>query len=92
MHGSFSDARVWDENFLPYFARRGYAAHAVSLRGHGRSEGHQHLHTWRLSDYVADLTQAVATLPAPPVLIGHSMGGMVLQKYLETIPRYRARC
>ena len=62
VHGSFSDARVWDENFLPYFARRGYAAHAVSLRGHGRSEGHQHLHTWRLSDYVADLTQAVATL------------------------------
>jgi len=86
VHGSFSDARVWDENFLPYFARRGYAAHAVSLRGHGRSEGHQHLHTWRLSDYVADLTQAVATLPAPPVLIGHSMGGMVLQKYLETHP------
>ena len=37
VHGSFSDARVWDENFLPYFARRGYAAHAVSLRGHGRS-------------------------------------------------------
>ena len=83
VHGSFADARCWDENFLPYCARHGYEAHAFSLRGHGRSEGHEHLHTWRLSDYVADLTKAVGTMPAPPVLIGHSMGGMVVQKYLE---------
>jgi non-heme chloroperoxidase len=29
-------------------------------------------------------------LPAPPVLIGHSMGGMVIQKYLEkhTVPAW----
>ncbi|HHW76325.1 MAG TPA: alpha/beta hydrolase [Xanthomonadaceae bacterium] len=86
VHGSFTDARCWDEYFLPFFARRGYEAHALSLRGHGRSEGHEHLHTWRLSDYVADLAKAAATLPQPPVLVGHSMGGMVVQKYLETHP------
>lgn len=83
VHGSFSDARVWDVNFLPYFAHHGYEAHAVSLRGHGLSEGHERLHSWRLADYVADLTKAVEILPSPPLLIGHSMGGMVIQKYLE---------
>lgn len=83
VHGSFADARCWDEHFLPYCARHGYAAHAFSLRGHGHSEGREQLHTWRLADYVADLEQAVATLSAPPVLIGHSMGGMIVQKYLE---------
>lgn len=83
VHGSFSDARVWDVNFLPYFAHHGYEAHAVSLRGHGLSEGHERLHSWRLADYVADLTKAVETLTSPPLLIGHSMGGMVIQKYLE---------
>ena len=83
VHGSFADARCWDENFLPHCARHSYEAHAFSLRGHGRSEGHEHLHTWRLADYVADLTNAIGTMPAPPVLIGHSMGGMVVQKYLE---------
>ena len=83
VHGSFSDARVWDQNFLPYFAHHGYEAHAVSLRGHGLSEGHERLHSWRLADYVADLEQAVATMTQPPMLIGHSMGGMVIQKYLE---------
>ena len=86
VHGSFADARCWDENFLPHYARHGYEAHAFSMRGHGRSEGHEHLHTWRLADYVADLAKAVGTMPAPPVLIGHSMGGMVVQKYLEDHP------
>jgi len=83
VHGSFSDARVWDENFLPWFAHHGYEAHAVSLRGHGLSEGHSHLHNWRLADYVADLEKTVQTMPGSPLLIGHSMGGMVVQKYLE---------
>jgi pimeloyl-ACP methyl ester carboxylesterase len=86
VHGSFSNARIWDSNFLPYFTRHGYEAHAFSLRGHGFSEGHERLHTWRLADYVADLEKIATTLPAPPVLIGHSMGGMVVQKYLETHP------
>lgn len=83
VHGSFSDARVWDANFLPYFAQQGYESHAVSLRGHGLSEGHDHLHTWRLADYVDDLDKAVQGMSRPPLLIGHSMGGMVIQKYLE---------
>lgn len=83
VHGSFSDARIWDINFLPYFAKHGYAAHALSLRGHGLSEGYAGLHGWRLMDYVADVAEAVRNLPRPPLLIGHSMGGMVVQKYLE---------
>ncbi len=84
VHGSFTGAQVWDEFFLPYFAAQGYAAHAVSLRGHGASAGQQGALWWSLADYVADLRQAVAMLPQPPVLIGHSLGGMVVQKYLES--------
>ena len=84
VHGSFSDARIWDQHFLPYFADHAYEAHAVSLRGHGLSEGYERLYSWRLADYVADLEQAVRRMPQPPMLIGHSMGGMVVQKYLES--------
>jgi len=86
VHGAFTDARIWDANFLPYFAAQGYAAHAVSLRGHGLSEGQTQLHRWRLRDYVEDLSRTIADLPTAPVLIGHSMGGMVVQKYLESEP------
>lgn len=86
VHGSFTEGRIWDEHFLPYFSHLGYEAHAFSLRGHGLSEGHERAHSWRLDDFVADLAAVAATMPHPPVLIGHSMGGMIVQKYLESQP------
>ena len=84
VHGAWHAAWCW-ENFLPTFARHGYATHALSLRGHGASEGREGLR-WHSAahDYVADLEQVVETLGQPPILVGHSMGGYVVQKYLET--------
>ncbi len=83
IHGAFGGAWCWAEHFLGYFARNGYAAHALSLRGHGGSDGHERLRWTSLSQYVDDVQRAVADLGVAPVIIGHSMGGMVLQKYLE---------
>ena len=83
VHGAWHAAWCW-ENFLPYFADRGYAAYAVSLRGHGASEGRDGLRWHSASDYVADIDQVIQTFPQPPILVGHSMGGYVVQKYLET--------
>jgi pimeloyl-ACP methyl ester carboxylesterase len=82
VHGAWHGAWCW-ELFLPYFAQHGYAAHAVSLRGHGQSDGAAKLCWFSVSDYIADIVQVVQTLPAPPVLIGHSLGGYTVQKYLE---------
>jgi pimeloyl-ACP methyl ester carboxylesterase len=84
VHGAWHGAWCW-ENFLPYFADRGYGAYAVSLRGHGASQGRDRIR-WHSAahDYVADLAQVIETLPQPPILVGHSMGGYVVQKYLET--------
>jgi pimeloyl-ACP methyl ester carboxylesterase len=81
VHGAWLSAACWDDHFLPFFAQAGYPAYAVSLRGHGKSSGS--LHFAGMADYVADLAEAIAQLPAPQVLIGHSMGGGVVQKYLE---------
>jgi non-heme chloroperoxidase len=72
------------EHFMPFFAAAGFACYAVSLRGHGGSRGREYLDSSSIGDYVADLRTTVDHLPAVPVLIGHSMGGMVVQKYLET--------
>lgn len=83
VHGAFTGAWCWDEHFLPYFAEAGYAAHAVSLSGHGHSRGRDRLDHLSIADYVADVAEVAAELPAPPILIGHSMGGFVVQKYLE---------
>ncbi|CAK0745369.1 Alpha-beta hydrolase superfamily lysophospholipase [Azospirillaceae bacterium] len=84
VHGAFCGAAIWDVHFLPYFATLGYEVHAVSLRGHGGSEGRARLPWFSLNDYVADLVQVIQTCRTLPVLIGHSMGGMVVQRYLRT--------
>ncbi len=86
IHGMWHAAWYWDVHFLPYFAQNGYDAYAMSLRGHGESEGRERLRWTSLADYVADVATVVDELEALPVLIGHSMGGMILQKYLETHP------
>src|SRR5512134_2697443 len=83
LHGAWHGAWCW-ENFLPYFAMQGYEAHALSLRGHGNSEGREGIRWYSTSDYVADLRQVVKSLSVSPVLIGHSMGGYVVQKHLES--------
>ena len=43
VHGAFSAAWIWSEHFLDWFSERGWPVHAVSLRGHGGSEGHESL-------------------------------------------------
>src|SRR5215467_9242357 len=83
IHGMMHGAWCWDVHFLDYFAQHGFAAHAVNLRGHGNSEGRERLRWTRIADYVEDVANAVRQLPGPPILIGHSMGGFIIQKYLE---------
>ncbi len=85
VHGAFSGAWIWDERLLPRFAGLGFSCHAVSLRGHGASPGRERLPWYGLNDYVEDVAEAAARLSAPPVLIGHSMGGMVCQRALRAV-------
>lgn len=81
VHGAFTGAWCWDEYFLPYFASRGYDAWALDLRGHGDDAGPDELAS--IDDYVADVLLAVARIGTPPVLVGHSMGAIVVQRALR---------
>ncbi len=83
VHGAFAGAWIWDEHFLPWFAETGYEAHALSLRGHGGSHNPGSIDWYSMQDYVDDLARVALTFEEPPALIGHSMGGFVVQKFLE---------
>ena len=83
IHGTLHTATCWEVHFLDYFAGHGFASHALNLRGHGNSEGREKLRWTRIADFVEDVSNAVQQLPSPPILIGHSMGGFIVQKYLE---------
>jgi len=84
VHGAWHGAWCWDEHFLDFFADRGYRALALSLRGHGGSPAAKPLRSCSIADYVDDVKSVADGLPTRPVLIGHSMGGYVVQKYLES--------
>jgi len=86
VHGKWHGAWCWDEHFLPYFAAQGYDCTALSLRGHAGSEGHGGLRWYSISDYVSDVEQVAGHFDSPPVIIGHSMGGFITQKFLEKHP------
>ncbi|RUP02404.1 MAG: alpha/beta fold hydrolase [Mycobacterium sp.] len=83
VHGGWHGAWCW-ENFLNYFADAGYRAVAVSLRGHGASPAPKALRWCSMADYVEDVRTVADSLGGPPVLIGHSLGGFAVQRYLET--------
>ena len=83
VHGACHGAWCWAEHFLDYFAAHGHSSYAVSLRGHGESDGKDVVQWASVKDYVADVARVADGLPRPPVLIGHSLGGLVVQKYLE---------
>lgn len=86
VHGAWHSAWCWDVHFLPYFARHGYTAYALSLRGHGKSEARDKLRWSSIYNYVEDVAQIADAIHKEtgrrPLVIGHSMGGFVVQHYL----------
>lgn len=83
VHGAWHGAWCWEPFFLDWFAERGHVATAVGLRGHGGagfSPG-----TASIADYVRDVAAAVRAFDEPPVVVGHSMGGHVVQRLAEGV-------
>jgi len=83
VHGAWHAAWCWQDTFLEYFSEKGWEVHALSLRGHGQSEGREKLRWWSIADYVSDVEQIANSLDREPIVVGHSLGGFVVQKYLE---------
>lgn len=80
IHGGFHGAWCWADNFMPWFAERGYDCYAISYREHGGSPRSDQSQQWRLADYVDDVKWAADQLPRRPILVGHSLGGTIAQK------------
>jgi pimeloyl-ACP methyl ester carboxylesterase len=90
VHGGYHAAWCWDDHFLDDFADRGFRAVAVSFRAHGGSGSDRPRRKLTIADYVDDVRTAVEHIGAAPVLIGHSMGGFTVQRYLERYDAHAA--
>jgi len=82
IHGASCDARVWQHGFQSYFEKQGWKCVSMHLPGHGGEFTDPDLHSLGLDDYAEAIQKKVASMPAPPVLIGHSMGGYLAQRHV----------
>ncbi|MFO1209705.1 MAG: alpha/beta hydrolase [Amaricoccus sp.] len=72
LHGAFAGPEIWTRFVAPWFAARGHRVLAPRLSGPLTGS------PARLRDYVARAAAAADTL-GTPVVVGHSLGGLVAQ-------------
>ncbi len=83
LHGAWHGAWCW-QLWMDYFVSLGYEVHSISLPAHGKSSCNRgHINFYTFGDYVNTLASEVESISPRPVVVGHSMGGAILQKYLE---------
>lgn len=83
VHGAGHGAWCWREHFTRWFEERGYTVMAPDLPAHGELD-RVGIMRIPLVTYVEAVASAVESLERPVTLVGHSMGGFIIQKYLET--------
>ena len=87
VHGAWLSARSW-ENFADYFRDRGFTVSAPEWpRKHGDveqlREATEELEGLGLTEIVDHYGNQIKSLEEPPVLIGHSFGGLVVELLLD---------
>lgn len=75
-HGAFCGGWAF-EQFRAPFEAAGFEVLAPDLRGHAPADPPDAVVGVSMSDYAADVAALCASQPEPPVLVGHSMGGLV---------------
>lgn len=81
IHGMFGGGWCW-ENFKHYFQEKNYQCHTPTLRYHNidpTAKPDPMLGTISLTEYVRDLEEYIRNLDEKPILMGHSMGGLLAQ-------------
>ncbi len=90
IHGAWLNSRSW-ENLIPYFENKGYTCSAPEwpYRDPGKTAAELRENTpEELAQIgVKELTDhyeaIIRELPEPPILIGHSFGGLIVQQLLD---------
>lgn len=76
VHGAFCGGWAF-EAFRAPFEAAGHTVLTPDLRGHGLRQPSSAVVGLSMSDYAADIAALVRAQAEPPVLVGHSLGGLV---------------
>ncbi|AZQ64338.1 alpha/beta hydrolase [Flammeovirga pectinis] len=85
VHGALFNAEAWKGNFYEYFSEIGYDTYAISLSGHGENGNKVLLNLYGLEIYTNDVINLITSLEEKPIVIGHSMGGIVTQLVAQRV-------
>jgi len=79
-HGSWAF-----QNYLNFFASSGWEGHALNWFNHNESQSLplERFVARGIADVKEEIALVASTLNVPPVVVGHSMGGMAAQKFAE---------
>jgi len=78
VHGAFGGGWMFDAFRAP-FERAGHRVLTPDLPGHSPGEARETVRGLSISKYADAMVELVAAQPRPPILIGHSLGGLVVQ-------------
>ncbi|MGO9137726.1 MAG: alpha/beta hydrolase [Syntrophales bacterium] len=81
IHGMWGNDWDW-RHYKPFFESKGYRCVTLNLRYHDidpKSDPPRQLGTTSVLDYVDDVEKEIKQLDSLPILMGHSMGGLIAQ-------------
>ncbi len=81
IHGMWGNSWVWD-NYKTFFENKDYICITPTLRYHDmdpNDDPDPRLGSVSLLDYADDIEKLIRKLNTPPIIVGHSMGGIIAQ-------------
>jgi pimeloyl-ACP methyl ester carboxylesterase len=85
VHGAFSGGWSFDD-FRGPFEAAGHLCQAIDLPGHANGGDRASVTGLSMSQYAAATATAVKACATPPILIGHSLGGLVAAMAAQRAP------
>jgi len=100
LHGSFHGAWCWQEHYLSYFVEKGHPCVAFNWRGTGGNPAAEGVTKVKIvEDHCSDFQALLDALPSIlggdennddddpllPIVVSHSMGGIIVMKYLDEL-------
>jgi pimeloyl-ACP methyl ester carboxylesterase len=85
LHGAFCGGWSFDQ-FRKPFEAAGFETHTPNLPHHERGGDLERLAQCGVKDFAAAIAAYVRDLGAPPILVGHSLGGLVAQLVAARAP------
>lgn len=83
VHGALGNSTVWPESFIRGLEAKGHSVETLDLPGQGKDTAPKESVT--MDAYADKVVAQLTSSPEPAILVGHSMGGMVVTQAADNL-------